>query len=173
MKVSDRLAKKYKSSQKFWRLKKVLYRLKQAGQQWKKCLYQVMTKLGFICTITNKCLYILWKHSKIILIVLMLCNLSWVDLTAKSLRVIKRTQWDSCLIVPTTYTSMLFALVYINSILQPAKRLPVQFSCLLFYKYISLVIVKATHNTWSMLITLEKGYLELLYSSRICQRILK
>jgi len=41
---------------------------------------------------------------------------------------------------------MLFALVYIDSILQPAKRLLVQFHCLSFYKYISLVIVRATHD---------------------------
>jgi len=76
----------------------------------------------------------------------MLCDSSRVDLAAKSLRVIKRTQWGSHLIVPATYTSMLFALIYINGILQPAKRLLVQFPCLLFYKYISLVIVKVTYD---------------------------
>jgi len=31
MKVPDRLDEKYGNSQKFWRLKKALYRLKQAG----------------------------------------------------------------------------------------------------------------------------------------------
>ena len=76
----------------------------------------------------------------------MLYDLSQVDLAAKSLKVTKRTQWSSYSIMPATYTSMLFALIYINGILQLAKRLPVQFSCLLFYKYISLVIVKVTHN---------------------------
>jgi len=48
--------------------------------------------------------------------------------------------------VPATYTSILFALIYIGGILQPAKRLPVQFPCLSFYKYIFLVIVKATYG---------------------------
>jgi len=52
----------------------------------------------------------------------------------------------SCWIMPATYTSTLFALVDIDGILQSAKRLPVQFPCLSFYKYISLVIVKATHD---------------------------
>jgi len=41
---------------------------------------------------------------------------------------------------------MLFALIYIDGILQPAKRLLVQFPCLSFYKYIFLVIVKVTHD---------------------------
>jgi len=43
---------------------------------------------------------------------LLLCNWSRVDLAAKSLRVTKRTQWGSCLIVPATYTSTLFALYH-------------------------------------------------------------
>jgi len=59
MKVPNELAKKYGSGRKFWRLRKVLYGLKQTGQQWKKCLYQVMTKLGFTCAMANNCLYIL------------------------------------------------------------------------------------------------------------------
>ena len=46
---------------------------------------------------------------------------------------------------------MLFAPVYIDGILQPARRLLVQFSCLSFYKYISLVIVKVTHDSISLL----------------------
>jgi len=70
MKVSDGLAKKYGSDQKFWRLRKALYGLKQAGRQWKKCLHQVMTKLGFTRAMANDCLYILWKHGKIVLMVL-------------------------------------------------------------------------------------------------------
>ena len=82
----------------------------------------------------------------------MLYDLSQVDLAAKSLKVTKRTQWSSYSIMPATYTSMLFALIYIDSILQPAKRLLVQFPCLSFYKYISLVTVKATHNTLLLLI---------------------
>jgi len=70
MKIPNRLAEKYRSSKKFWRLKKALYGLKQAGQQWKKCLYQVMTKLDFTCVIANNCLYVLWEHNKITLVVL-------------------------------------------------------------------------------------------------------
>ena len=81
----------------------------------------------------------------------MLCDSSQVDLVAKSLRVTKRTQWGSHLIVPATYTSMLFALIYIDGILQLAKRLPVQFPCLSFYKYISLVMVKTTHKSTPLL----------------------
>ena len=87
----------------------------------------------------------------------MLCDSSQVNSAAKSLRVTKRTQWGSHLIVPATYTSILFALVYIDGILQPAKRLLVQFPCLSFYKYISLVIVKAIYDTLTIL-----GYLVLL-----------
>jgi len=70
MKVPDGLAKKYGSGQKFWRLKKALYGLKQAGRQWKKRLHQVMTKLGFTRAIANDCLYVLWEHGKIVLMVL-------------------------------------------------------------------------------------------------------
>jgi len=77
---------------------------------------------------------------------LLLYDLSWVNSAAKSLRVTKRTQWSSRPIVPATYTSTLSALIYIDGILQPAKRLSVQFPYLLFY--ISLVIVKTTHNKW-------------------------
>ena len=79
--------------------------------------------------------------------VCVLCDSSQVNSAAKSLRVTKRTQWGSHLIVPATYTSILFALVYIDGILQPAKRLLVQFPCLSFYKYISLVIVKVAHDS--------------------------
>jgi len=77
----------------------------------------------------------------------LLYDLSQVDLAAKSLRVIKRTQWSFCSIMPATYTSILFTLIYIDSILQPVKRLLVQFPCPSFYKYISLIIVKATHDS--------------------------
>ena len=59
MKVPNGLVEKYRSGQKFWRLKKALYGLKQAGQQWKKHLHQMMTKLSFTCAIANNCLYIL------------------------------------------------------------------------------------------------------------------
>jgi len=41
----------------------------------------------------------------------------------------------------------IFTLIYIHGILQPAKRLLVQFPCPSFYKYIFLVIVKVTHNS--------------------------
>ena len=47
-----------------------MYSLKQAGQQWKKRLHQVMTKLSFTHAIADDCLYILWEHGKIILMVL-------------------------------------------------------------------------------------------------------
>ena len=70
MKVPDRLAEKYRNGQKFWRLKKALYGLKQAGQQWKKCLHQVMTKLGFTHAMADDCLYVLWEHNKIILVLI-------------------------------------------------------------------------------------------------------
>jgi hypothetical protein len=32
---------------RYWRLKKVLYGLKQAGRQWKHKLHKVLTNLGF------------------------------------------------------------------------------------------------------------------------------
>ena len=70
MKVPNGLAEKYGSGRKFWRLRKALYSLKQAGRQWKKCLHQVITKLGFTHAMANDCLYILWEHGKIILMVL-------------------------------------------------------------------------------------------------------
>ena len=53
--------------------------------------------------------------------------------------------------MPATYTSTLFALIYIDSILQPARRLLVQFPCLSFYKYISLVIVETTYGSTPLL----------------------
>jgi len=59
--------------------------------------------------------------------VFLLYNSSWVDSAVKPLRVTKKTQWGSWSIVLATYTSMLFALIYIDAILQPAKRLPAQF----------------------------------------------
>jgi len=70
MKVPNGLAEKYGSGQKFWRLRKALYGLKQAGRQWKKCLHQVMTKLSFTHAMADDCLYVLWEHDKIILMVL-------------------------------------------------------------------------------------------------------
>jgi len=74
MKVLDGLTEKYGSGQKFWRLRKALYGLKQAGRQWKKHLHQVMTKLSFTCAIANNYFYVLWKHGKIILMVLIYIN---------------------------------------------------------------------------------------------------
>jgi len=44
--------------------------LKQAGQQWKKHLHQIMTKLDFTRAMADNCLYVLWEHNKIILMVL-------------------------------------------------------------------------------------------------------
>jgi len=74
MKVPDGLTEKYGSGRKFWRLRKTLYGLKQAGRQWKKCLHQVMTKLGFTHAMANDCLYVLWEHGKIVLMVLIYVN---------------------------------------------------------------------------------------------------
>ena len=70
MKVPDGLAEKYGNGQKFWRLRKALYGLKQASRQWKKHLHQVMTKLDFTRAMADNCLYILWEHGKIVLMVL-------------------------------------------------------------------------------------------------------
>ena len=101
----------------------------------------------------------------------MLYDLSQVDLAAKSLKVTKRTQWSSYSIMPATYTSMLFALIYIDSILQPAKKLLVQFSCLSFYKYISLVIVKATHNISGVLYRIKLLFIQFLFG--LCAYLLQ
>ena len=103
--------------------------------------------------------------------VLLLCNSSQVDSAAKSLRVTKRTQWSFQSIVLATYTSMLFALIYIDSILQPAKKLLVQFSCLSFYKYISLVIVKATHNISGVLYRIKLLFIQFLFG--LCAYLLQ
>jgi len=48
--------------------------LKQADQQWKKHLHQVMTKLGFTHAMADDCLYVLWEYGKIILMVLIYVN---------------------------------------------------------------------------------------------------
>ena len=48
--------------------------MKQAGRQWKKRLHQVMTKLGFTHVMVNNCLYVLWEHNKIVLMVLIYNN---------------------------------------------------------------------------------------------------
>ena len=66
--------------------------------------------------------------------IILLCDSSQVDSAAKSLRVTKKTWWSSQSIVLSSYTSMLFAFIYINGILQSVKKLLVQFSCLSFYK---------------------------------------
>jgi transposase InsO family protein len=55
---------------KFWRLKKALYGLKQAGRQWKKRLHEVLTKLKFVRTAADDCLYVFRNNDQILLIVL-------------------------------------------------------------------------------------------------------
>ena len=49
---------KLDSGDYYQRLKKVLYRLKQAGRQWKKKLHKILMKLGFNCILTNNCFFI-------------------------------------------------------------------------------------------------------------------
>ena len=43
----------------YWKLKKAIYGLKQAGQQWKTKLNNAMETLGFIRSQADYCLYIL------------------------------------------------------------------------------------------------------------------
>jgi len=54
----------------YWKLKKALYELKQAGKQWKKCLHEVLIKFGFICAFTDNCLYIKYHEGRIVLLIL-------------------------------------------------------------------------------------------------------
>ena len=42
----------------YWKLKKVLYGLEQAGRQWKKCLHEALTFFGFSRAVANDCLYV-------------------------------------------------------------------------------------------------------------------
>ena len=45
------------SDQCFWRLRRPLYGLKQAGRQWKLKLDEAMKKLGFTSSSADDCLY--------------------------------------------------------------------------------------------------------------------
>jgi len=54
----------------YWKLEKVLYGLKQAGRQWKKCLHKALTFFGFSQAVTDDCLYVKQHEGKITLIVL-------------------------------------------------------------------------------------------------------
>ena len=54
----------------YWKLKKALYELKQAGRQWKKCLHEVLIKFGFTHAFTNDCLYIKCREGRIVLLIL-------------------------------------------------------------------------------------------------------
>ena len=54
----------------YWKLKKLLYGLKQAGWQWKAKLDKVMRNLGFEKGQANDCLYILQEKGEIVLLVL-------------------------------------------------------------------------------------------------------
>ena len=72
----------------YWKLKKLLYGLKQAGRQWKTKLDEVMSKAGFEKSQADDCLYILRKDGEIVMLVLV-----YVDdmaLTAKSLAILQK-----------------------------------------------------------------------------------
>jgi hypothetical protein len=65
-----RVPKGVMSGGKYWKLKKVLYGLKQAGRKWKERLDEVLVKLGFGKTRSDNCLYILREKGDIVLIIL-------------------------------------------------------------------------------------------------------
>ena len=72
----------------YWRLRKPLYGLKQAGWQWKTKLNEVMSKAGFKKSQADNCLYILRKDDEIIMLVLV-----YVDdmaLTTKSITILQK-----------------------------------------------------------------------------------
>jgi len=54
----------------YWKLKKALYGLKQAGKQWKKCLHEVLIKIGFTHAFADNCLYIKHCEGRIVLLIL-------------------------------------------------------------------------------------------------------
>ena len=54
----------------YWHLWKALYSLKQASQQWKKKLHDVLLNLGLVCLFADDCLYIKKEKEKIVLLVL-------------------------------------------------------------------------------------------------------
>jgi len=55
----------------YWRLKKPLYGVKQAGWQWKAKLDDIMRPLGFEKSQADDCLYILREKGEIVMLVLM------------------------------------------------------------------------------------------------------
>ena len=100
-----------------------------------------------------------------------MCNSSWVDLVTKSLRVTKKTQWNSWSIVLATYTSILFALIYIDGIIVFYNQLGgCWFNSLVCHSInrYSLVIVETTHDTriQSQLPNILKKFLIYLSSER-------
>jgi hypothetical protein len=71
-----------------WRLKKPLYRLKQAGRQWKKKLDDTMAHLKFTKSAADECLYVLREKSEVVLLVLI-----YVDDAATVSKDIHQIQW--------------------------------------------------------------------------------
>ena len=62
------------SGEHYWYLWKALYSLKQASQQWKKKLYDVLSNVGLVCSFADNCLYIKKEKRKIVLLVLVYIN---------------------------------------------------------------------------------------------------
>ena len=85
MTISDSISQ-YGLEGQYWWLYKALYSLKQAGQQWKKRLHEVFTKLGLTYTFTNNYLYIKKEKDKIILIILVYVN-DMAVATSKSMHI--------------------------------------------------------------------------------------
>lgn len=56
--------------EKYWKLHKAIYGLKQGSWQWKQWLHKVLFKLSFKQTLSDDCLYIVQDKRMIILIVL-------------------------------------------------------------------------------------------------------
>ncbi len=69
MEVPDGVKEKGKLG-KYWRLKKAIYGLKQAGRQWKLTLDSAMKDLGFVKSDADDCLFILRREGKVVLLVL-------------------------------------------------------------------------------------------------------
>ena len=68
-------------------MRKPLYGLKQAGQQWKTKLDEVMSKAGFKKSQADDCLYILKRNGKIMLV---LVYVNDIALTAKDIATLQR-----------------------------------------------------------------------------------
>jgi len=60
----------HSESSHYSKLKRALYRLKQAKRQWKKHLHEVLIKFGFTYIFADNCLYIKHHEGKIILLIL-------------------------------------------------------------------------------------------------------